>query len=100
MCCCCTQDIASVTETKCGTGGQNPSLVVFGFLFNHNLHCICFKLLFTESKYLVSNLHYTRLVRTITKGKKSNKKFNIFRIIIILLHYPEIISDHKGLYSV
>jgi len=39
----------------CDTEAQNPSLVVFAFLFILMLHCICFKILYTESKYLVSN---------------------------------------------
>jgi len=68
----------------CDTGARNPSLVGFAFLLNHILHCICFKVLVTESKYLVSNWSYTRLVRAIKKVKQSNKKFNIFRVIVIL----------------
>ena len=39
----------------CDTGVQNPLLVVFGFLISHILRCICFKILFKESKYLFSN---------------------------------------------
>src|SRR6218665_3618831 len=41
---------------------------------------------FIVSKYLVSNLSYTHLIRTIKKVKKTNKKFNIFRVIIIVLN--------------
>ena len=37
----------------CDTRAQNQSYVVFGFLFSHILHWIYFKILFTESKYLV-----------------------------------------------
>ena len=74
---------------KCDTGAQNPSLVVFGgFFFSHILHCICFKMHFTESKYLVSNWSYTCLIRTIKKVKNLNKKFKIFLVIIIICcHY-------------
>jgi len=58
------------------------------FLLNHNLHCICFKVLFTVSKYLVSNWSYTRLIGTMKKVKKLNKKFQIFRVnIIVRNHY-------------
>ena len=60
------------------TGAQNPSLVVFGFLLNHLLHCICFKMLFTVTKYLVSNRSYTCLIRAIQKMKISNKSFRCF----------------------
>ena len=50
------------------------------------LHCIWFKILFTE-KYVVSNC-YTRWIRTIKKVKKSIKKCMIFHVIIILRdHY-------------
>jgi len=56
-------------------------------LFNHVPHCICFKILFTESKYLVSKWGYTRLIRTIKKVKNLIKKFNIFRVLIILCNH-------------
>src|SRR6218665_789140 len=68
------------------------------FLFNDILHCICFKIHFTESKYLVSNRSYTRLIRAIKKVKKSNKKLIICVIIILCNHYF-IILDSKKLYS-
>src|SRR6218665_658575 len=48
-------------------GAQNPSLVVFAFLFIHILHCICFEKLFTELKYLVFNGSYTGFIRAIKK---------------------------------
>ena len=83
--------------------GPKPILT---FLLNHILHCICFKIFFTGSKYLVSNWNYTCLIRTIKKWRKWIKKFKIFRVIIILcnhhftLHFSEIILGNKGLYSV
>ena len=61
---------------------------VLAFLFNHILHCICFKMLLTGSKYLVSNRGYIRLIRTIKKVKKLNrKKFKIFHVITILCNH-------------
>jgi len=66
---------------------QSPNtrrLSFLAFLFYHILHCICLKIiLFTESKYFVSNWSYTRLIRTFKTVKKSNKKFEIFRVIAI-----------------
>jgi len=41
---------------------QGPKILCLSFLafsFSHILHCICFKILFTEPKYLVSNWSYT-----------------------------------------
>jgi len=73
--------------TKCDTTAQNLSYVVSSSLLNHILHWICFKILFTYSKYLVYNWGYTRLIRTIKIVKKSNKKFKIFRVIIVLCNY-------------
>jgi len=88
----------------CDTRAQNLSFIIFGFLLNHILHCICFKIHFTVSEYLVSNWSYTHLIRTFKKVKKLNKKFNIFHVIIIVRNhcfiYSEIIQHHKGLYSV
>ena len=40
------------------------------FLLNHIPHCIGFKILFTVSKYLVSNWSYTHLIRTLKEVKK------------------------------
>ena len=65
-------------------------LSVLAFLFNHILHCICFKILVTESKYLVFNWRYTHLIRA-KKVKKLNKKFKIFRVIITLPNHYFII---------
>jgi len=50
-------------------GIKTHCLSVLAFLLNRILHCICFKLLFTESKYLVFHWSYTRLSRTIKKWK-------------------------------
>ena len=36
-------------------GLKTRHMSFLAFLFNHILHCVCFKILFTESKYLVSN---------------------------------------------
>jgi len=47
----------------CDTGSQNLSFVLFGFLLNHILHCSCFKILFTVSKYLVSNWNYSEIIQ-------------------------------------
>jgi len=44
---------------------QGPSFVVFGFLSNHFLHCICFKILFRVSNGLVSNWSYVHFIKTI-----------------------------------
>jgi len=55
------------------------------FLFYHILYCICFKILFTESKYLVSNWGYTHLIsRTIQNFLKSQITTLRFFVIIIL----------------
>ena len=74
------------------------------FLWNYILHCICFKILFTVSTCLLSNWSYTRLIRTVKKVKKSNKRFKIIRVnIIVCNHYFIILNfipGHKGLYSV
>jgi len=59
-------------------GPKTRHLSFLAFVLNHILHYVCFKILFTESKYFVSNWSYTRLVRTIKKVKKSNKMFKIF----------------------
>ena len=65
---------------NCNTEAKNPSLVAC--LFSHILHWICFKILFTESKYLVSNWSYkTRLIWTIKKVKKWLKSLWFFIII-------------------
>ena len=69
----------------CDTGTQKPSFLAI--LFNRILRCICFKILFTEWKYLAYNWSYIRLIRTIKKVKKSIKEFMIFRVIVIY-------SDH------
>jgi len=81
-------------ELDSDTGSQNPSLVVFGFfLLNHILHCICFKILFTGSKYLASNWSYACLIRTIKKVKNLNKKLMTFCFIIILCNFHLIILN-------
>jgi len=59
-------------------GPKSRRLSFLASLFNHILHCIGFKILFTEWKYHVSNWSYSRLIRTIKKVKKWNKKFKIF----------------------
>jgi len=69
----------------CDTGTQKPSFLAI--LFNRILRCICFKIIFTEWKYLAYNWSYIRLIRTIKKVKKSIKEFIIFRVIVIY-------SDH------
>jgi len=69
-------------------GIKSHHMKVLAFLFNHIIHCICFKMLLTGSKYLVSNRGYTRLIRTIKKVKKLNrKKFKIFHVITILCNH-------------
>jgi len=73
--------------------GPKPVVCRFQlFLLNHILPCICFTILFTVSKYLVSNLSYTHLIRTIKNVKKTNKTFNIFRVIIIVRNHYFIIQ--------
>jgi len=42
-------------------------LSLLAFLFTHILHCSCFKILFTEWKYLATNWNHTCLIRTIKK---------------------------------
>jgi len=42
-----------IVKTVCDTRGKNPSLLAFSL--NHIIRCICYKILFTESKYLLSN---------------------------------------------
>ena len=71
------------------TQGPKTSRLSFSaFLLNHILHCFCFKILFTESKYLVSNWSYTHLIRAVKKVKKLNKKFKIFHAIkVVHNHY-------------
>ena len=69
------------------TGLKTCHMSFLAFVFNHILHCMYFKILFTESKYLVSNWGYTRLIRTIKKVKESNKNVKIFRVIIILCNH-------------
>ena len=39
----------------CDTGPKTSRLSFSDFLLNHSLHCICFIILFTVSRYLVSN---------------------------------------------
>jgi len=58
------QMFSKETTTKSDTAAQNLTLVIFGFLLNYILCCICFKILFTGSKYFVSNWSYTHLIRT------------------------------------
>ena len=72
---------------KCDTGAQNPSIVVFGLFFIESystLHLL--QNTFTVSKYL-ANRSYTRLIGTMKKVKKLNKKFQIFRVIIIVRNH-------------
>src|SRR6218665_2141375 len=79
-------------KLKGDTRAQKPVACHFWlFLFNHILHCSCFKIHFTERKYLASSGSYTRLNRTIKKVKKSIKKFMIFPVIIILCNHYFII---------
>jgi len=68
-------------------GPKARPLSFLAFLFNNIPHCICFKILFTESNYLVSNRGYTRWIRTLKKVKKLNRNFNIFCVIIILCNH-------------
>jgi len=76
------------------------------FLFSHILRCICFKILFTESNilFLTEIIHFWW--KQSKKAKKSNKKFKIFCVIMILrnhysvIHYSEIIPGDEGLYFV
>ena len=68
-------------------GLKTHRMLFLAVLLNHILHCICFKILSTVSKYLVSNRGYSRLIRTIEKWKKSNKKFKTFCVIIILCNH-------------
>jgi len=77
--------------------GPNPSFVVLGFFI---IHCICFKIPFTVSKYLVSNWSYTRLIRTVKKWYNWIKSSWFFMSSQSLLHYSEISLGHKGLYAV
>src|SRR6218665_2719126 len=72
---------------KSGGGDSQPPRID-AYVFGHILHCICFKMHFTESKYFVCNRSRTCLIRTIKKVKNSNKKFKIFLVIIIICcHY-------------
>ena len=59
-------------------GPKIRRLSFLAFLFYHILHCICFKIPFTESKYLVSNWSYTSLIRTIKKVKNRIKSLRFF----------------------
>ena len=52
-------------------------------LFIHILRCIWLKILFTESKYLVSDWGYTCLMKTIKKVK-NRIELSIYLVIIIL----------------
>jgi len=84
-------------------GPKTFHLSFWTLLVNHILHCICFKILFTESEYLVSNWSYTRLLRTITKVKNRIKcvRFSCHRNPLqSSLHYSEIIPANEGLHSV
>ena len=72
-------------------GLKTHHLLILAFLLNHILHCICFEILFTESKYLVSKWSYIPSLRAIRKVKKLNKKFQIFCVIIILHNHYLII---------
>ena len=65
-------------------GPKTHRLSFLFFLFNHILHWLCFKILFTEWKYLVSNWSYTHFIKTIKKVTKSSKKFKIFLVIIVV----------------
>ena len=85
-------------------GPKTRCLSFLAFLLNYILHCISFKILFTESKYLVSNWSYTRLIRTIKKVKKNWIKCLRFPChrnpLQSSLHYSENIPGNKGLHSV
>src|SRR6218665_193321 len=63
-------------------GWRPPASRIDPYVFGHILHCICFKMHYTESKYLVCNQGRICLIRTIKKVKNSNKKFKIFLVII------------------
>ena len=72
-------------------GPKTRRLSFLAYLFIHILNCICFKMHFTEAKYLVSNWSYTCLIWTIKEVKNLNKKFKIFRLIIIIRNHYFII---------
>ena len=72
-------------------------------LLNPILHCICFKMHFTESKYLTYKWSYTRLIRTLNKGKNCIKSLSFSshrNNLKSWLRYNKIILGNKGLYSV
>jgi len=79
--------ICDINSSYVTQGSKTHRMSFWDFLFNHILHCIGLKILFTESEYLASNWSYTRLIRTFKKVKKSIKKFMIFRVIIILRNH-------------
>jgi len=79
-------DCINVTQ-----GSKTRRLSFLAFILHCILHSMCFRILFTESKYLVSNWSYTRLIRRIKKVKKSIKRFMIFRVFIILWNHCFII---------
>jgi len=65
------------------------------FLSDHILHCICFKILFTESKYLVSNWSVILVwLEQSKKWKISNKKVKMFCANIILCNRYSIIYQY------
>jgi len=71
----------------CDTVARNPSLVFFGFFILSYITLHLLQIPFTESKYVVSNWSYTRLIRIIKKVKRLNKKFKFFLVIIILRNH-------------
>src|SRR6218665_1092826 len=76
--------VSGERKTICGTGAQTRHWSFFAFLLNHILHCISFQILFTVSKYLVSNRSYARFIGTMKKRKNLNTKFQILHVIIIV----------------
>ena len=74
--------------------GQKPIACQFGYLQFYTA---------SASKYILENQNILFITEVILiwleqskKGKKSNKKFKIFCVIIILCNYSEIILGNKG----
>jgi len=71
---------------KCDTGPKTRRLLFLAFywiiFYNESASKYLFQ--YRISKYLVSNWSYTRLIRTIKKGQKSDKKCKTFRVIIMV----------------
>jgi len=82
---------SNTVESICDTEAQNPSLVVFDIFIQPYSTLRLLQNTFYRIKYLVSNGSYAHLMRTIKKLKKSNKKFKICHVIIILRNHYLII---------